>query len=74
MFRSLNRPAIVGVWVSAFVAVAGIAALSGVPITTASTILWVAACIVPPAVMLLVWRGAPPPTVAEILHTVDQRD
>ena len=24
----------------------------------------------PPAVMLLVWRGAPPPTVAEVLHSV----
>jgi len=25
-------------------------------------------------VMLMMWRGAPPPTVAEILHAVDRRD
>jgi hypothetical protein len=24
--------------------------------------------------MLMVWRGAPPPTMAEILHEVDRRD
>jgi hypothetical protein len=30
------------------------------------------ACLVPPAIMLLVWRGAPPPTVAELLHAVDR--
>jgi hypothetical protein len=31
------------------------------------------ACVVPMAVMLFVWRGAPPATVAEILHQVDRR-
>jgi hypothetical protein len=30
-------------------------------------------CIMPPVVMFIVWRGAPPATVAEILHTVDRR-
>ena len=30
-----------------------------------------AACVVPPAVMLTVWRGAPPLTVAEVLHAVE---
>ena len=33
--------------------------------------LWLAACVVPPAVMLAVWRGAPPLTVAEVLYAVD---
>ena len=28
---------------------------------------------VPMTVMLIVWRGAPPATVAEILHSVDRR-
>ena len=31
------------------------------------------ACIVPPAVMLMLWRGAPPQTVAEVLHAVDHQ-
>ena len=31
------------------------------------------ACVVPMAVMLFVWRGAPPATVAEILHQAERR-
>ncbi|HEY3243920.1 MAG TPA: hypothetical protein VGM03_11270 [Phycisphaerae bacterium] len=43
-------------------------------ITIGISAFWLVACVVPPAVMLMVWRGAPPPTVAEILHAVDRRD
>jgi hypothetical protein len=32
-----------------------------------------AACFVPPAIMLMVWRGAPPATIAEVLHEADRR-
>jgi hypothetical protein len=35
--------------------------------------LWLAACLVPPAVMLLVWRGARPITVAELLYSVNRQ-
>jgi hypothetical protein len=28
---------------------------------------------IPPAIALVVWRGAPPPTVAEILYSVNQQ-
>jgi len=28
-------------------------------------------CLVPPAILLLVWRGAPPPTVGELLYVVN---
>ena len=55
-------------------AVAAAAVVSGVSITASTGAFWFVACIVPPAVMLMVWRGAPPQTVAEILHAVDRRD
>jgi hypothetical protein len=74
MFRALNRWILVGAWVAVLVAAAGAGALSGVSLTVGVTVLWFAACVVPPAVMLMVWRGAPPPTMAEILHSVDRRD
>jgi hypothetical protein len=74
IFQSIERQAAIGVWIGALVAMAGIGALSGVPITVGAATLWLAACIVPPAVTLMVWHGAPPPTVAEILYTVDQRN
>ena len=65
---------VIGVWFAVLVVVAGAGARSGVSITIGISALWFVACVVPPAVMLMVWRGAPPPTVAEILHAVDQRD
>jgi hypothetical protein len=74
MFRATNRKILVGAWVAVLVAVAAAGALSGVPLTVGVTVLWFAACVVPPAVMLVVWRGAPPPTMAEILYSVDRRD
>ena len=74
MFRATNRRILVGAWVAVLVAVAGAGALSGVSITIGISALWFAACVVPPAVMLMVWRGAPPPTMAEILYSVDRRD
>ena len=74
MFKALNPRTVIAAWAAVLIAIAGTAALAGVPITVSVTALWFAACIVPPAVMLLVWRGAPPPTMAEILHAVDKRD
>ena len=74
MSRSINRRTVIGVWLAVLVAVAGAGALSGMSITIGTSVLWLFACVVPPAVMLMVWRGAPPPTVAEILHAVDRRD
>ena len=74
MLRSINRRTVIGVWLSVLLAAAGAGALSGVSITIGINALWLVACVVPPAVMLMVWRGAPPPTMAEILHAVDRRD
>jgi hypothetical protein len=45
-----------------------------IAVTVGASMLWLAACVVPPAVTLMVWRGAPPPTVAEISYSVDRRD
>jgi hypothetical protein len=54
--------------------VAGAAAFSGVSITPGNSALWFAVCVVPPVVMLMVRRGAPPPAMQEILYAVDRRD
>jgi hypothetical protein len=73
MFQSLERQTAIGLWIAVLAAIAGLGALSGVSITVGASMLWLAACVVPPVVTLMVWRGAPPPTVAEILHAVDRR-
>lgn len=74
MSRSVNRRIFIGVWLAVLVAVAGAGALSGVSITIDSLALWFIACVVPTVIMLMVWRGAPSPTVADILHAADRRD
>ena len=61
-----------GMWCAAVVAIAAVCVAGGASTSNGAVELWLAACLVPPAVMLLVWRGAPPVTVAELLHDVNQ--
>ena len=63
MSKSPSR-AIIGVWFTVAV-VAGAGAVGGVSITMGTRALLSVACLVPPAFMLMVWRGAPLRTVAE---------
>jgi hypothetical protein len=74
MFSSVNRWSVISAWLAVFVAAAGVGALSGMSVTIGAGVLWLLACVMPPAVTLMVWRGAPPPTVAEVLHAVEGRD
>jgi hypothetical protein len=74
MSRSINRRTFIDVWLAVLVAVAGAGGLLGVSISVGTIALWFVACVVPPAAMLMIWRGAPPPTIAEVLHAVDRRD
>jgi hypothetical protein len=73
MFRSMNRRVTIGVWFALLLAVAGVGLLSGAPITVRSSAFWFCVCSVPPAVMLMLWRGAPPLTAAQVIRTVDQQ-
>ena len=50
---------------------AGAVAL-GAGITAGNGVLFLLACLAPPAVMLMVWRP-PPPTVAQVLYDVNAR-
>ena len=72
MFRSPVRRNVVTAWVGVLAA-AGAAALSGVSITLANSALWFAACVAPPVVMLMAWRGAPP-AMEEVACAAGPRD
>ena len=62
---------LVGMWCAGIVAVGAWSVFMGADLTIGNGELLLAACLMPPAVMLLVWRGAPPATVAELLYSVD---
>jgi hypothetical protein len=72
MLKNLSRGQMAGLWCAAIVAIGAASVAAGASTTSGAVELWLAACLVPPAVMLLVWRGAPPVTVAELLHDVNQ--
>ena len=71
MAGRISRGTAIGVWFAVIGAIAVGAAMLGVAVSVGTVALLLAACLVPPAVMFMVWRGAPPVTIAELLHDVD---
>ena len=71
MLKNFSRAQVVGAWFAAVIVMFACAVVGGADITMSTGELWLAACVAPPVVMLLVWRGAPALTVAELLHAVD---
>jgi hypothetical protein len=72
MLKGLSRTRLVGAWLAAVIAIGAISVVAGAAISLSNVELLLVACLVPPTVMLLVWRGAPPVTVAELLHSVNR--
>jgi hypothetical protein len=74
MLNVTSRGMAIGVWFAIVAVVAAITTvLLGAVMTTGTGLLLLAACFVPPGIMLMVWRGAPPATIAEVLHEADRR-
>jgi hypothetical protein len=71
MLKEFSRARLVGAWCAAVVVIGACSVVLGAPITIGNLGLLLVACVVPPTVLLLVWRGAPPLTVAELLHDVN---
>jgi hypothetical protein len=72
MLRNISRGQVAGLWIGAVILLGACATLVGAAVTVSNVELLMATGLVPPAVMWLVWRGAPPLTVAEVLHSVDR--
>ena len=71
MLKHISRSQLAGAWCAAIALIAAGGVVAGVAVTVSSVELLLAICLVPPVVMLLLWRGAPPVTVAEVLHTAN---
>jgi hypothetical protein len=68
MLKHISRNRLVAVWFAATVAAAASLVAIGANVAVSTTALLLAMSLVPPAIVWLVWRGAPPPTVGEILY------
>ena len=71
MVKGISRTRLVGAWCAAVIVIGAGGVVAGVPLTLGYAALLLTVCRVPPAIMLLVWGGTPPQTVAELLYTVD---
>jgi multisubunit Na+/H+ antiporter MnhG subunit len=68
MLKDISRNRIVGLWFTAVAVIIAFVVAMGVNVAVSTTAFLLTLSLVPPAIMLLLWRAAPPPTVAEILH------
>jgi hypothetical protein len=71
MLKEISRNRLVGFWFAAIAVIIASVVAMGVNVALSTTALLLALSLVPPAIMLLVWRGAPPPTVGEILYAAN---
>jgi hypothetical protein len=71
MLTNVSRARLVGAWLAAVVVIGAIGVVVGAPLTISSGELFLFTCLLPPSVMLLVWRGAPPAPVAAGLYAVN---
>jgi hypothetical protein len=73
MLKNLSRERLIVAWlVIVVIAFAG-SLMGGTTATPSTWILLLCLCLAPPALSLVIWRGAPPLTVAEILHAASAR-
>ena len=70
MPTNLSRSRLAGFWIAGGAAIVASVVGTHVSAAISSAPLLLTLWLAPPALMLLVWRGAPPPTVAELLHAV----
>lgn len=71
MFKGISRTRLASVWCVAVLAIGALSVIAGAAVSLSNAELLLVTCLVPPAVMFAVWRGAPPATVAELLHAVN---
>ncbi len=73
MLKNVTRTGLVGgVWFATLAVIVGSSVAMGATLSTSALLL--AMGVLPAIIMMLLKAGAPSPTVAEILHSVDAKD
>jgi hypothetical protein len=71
MLKEISRNRLVGFWFAAVAIIMASVLAMGVNVAVSTSVLLLTMSLVPPAIMWLVWRGAPQPTVGEILYSAN---
>ena len=72
MWNEMTRTRLIQLWFGVVGVAALIAFAMGASITVSNAAVLAAVCLVPPTIVMLLWR-AQPQTVAEVLHDADRR-
>jgi len=73
MLKDITRNRLVGFWFAAVAVIVAAVVAMGVNVGVSTTALLLTLSLVPPGIILALWRGAPPPTVGEILYAANTR-
>jgi hypothetical protein len=73
MLKDITRNRLVGGWFATVAVIIASVIAMGVNVGISTTALLLTLSLVPPGIILALWRGAPPPTVGEILYAANTR-
>ena len=72
MLNTVTRNRLVGLWFAAVAVVIASVVAMGVNVGVSTTALLLTLCLVPPGIVVALWRGGPPQTVGEILYAANK--
>ena len=74
MLRNITtRNRLVGCWFAAVAVIVGSMVAMGVNVNVSTSAILLTLSLVPPVIVLALWRNAPPPTVGEVLYAANTR-
>ena len=74
MLNRISRTRLVGFWFATIALVIAWVAGTGVNVSTSTAALLLTMCLVPPAILLFLWRGTAPSTIGELLYSVNKKE
>ncbi len=72
MLNDITRNRLVALWFAAVAVIIASVAAMGVNVGVSTTALLLTLSLVPPGIIFVLWRGAPPQTVGEILYAANK--
>jgi hypothetical protein len=72
MLKDISLARLAGAWCAAVIVGGACGVVAGVPITVSNGNVLLVTCLVPAAVILLVWGGAPPVAIPQLLTSVNR--
>lgn len=73
MLKHMSRSRAIQVWFAAVALIVAAGIALGAAMTLGTGAMLLALCLVPPAMILLLWPGTEHPTIAEVLHDAERR-